>query len=789
MKRLFAVLLALASCLALTGCESGRGGTTSAEPSDAVHPGGSDFSAPSGLSAKSEGILEHVWSGEEYAMPSGWSIKASVTPYYDPETGMLTCCGVRHTEYDDGEDHPYYEYAIVTHTGKSAFATPLEDPVESGVFTADRFWYLRPKDESGTRCYDLVRRTLADGETESADVRDFFGETPGFNNNLYADADGDIWIPSNGSVVCVSPELELLTSVVLGDTRPSLAGLRQDGTFFVSVYTPAGTVLTAIDKARGRTGEELPENGHMDEIAFLDRYDYVYTASGGVYGATVTQKHEIAAECLLDYVNSGMSADRVSLLLLLSADAMLFRESDGETSFPVLCHPEGSISLADVKVLEVAFTYWLYEPAITDAVSTFNRRHTDARIVLLDYSVYSKDYEDTTAQTRLAMDMVTGICSPDIVLGHPGQDIQIEQILRKKLYRDLGPYLDKDPEVNRETVCGAVLSGFSDDDGKIWGLPRSFSVRSICANRAVLDACGMAGKNGWDLGTLLDFAENLPADVTLHERLTRDMAPTWLLGNYGLGAFFDEREDRCAFDSPDFVRYLDFLRSLPKDEAELKRVSAVDAANGAARYDYFYNDKVALQSVWADSDSMFTRFEGTFGTKNWELIGFPTPDGAGSGLEVSAGRVMCITNYCAEPDLAWEFVRSVILSKRTMGGMDEELSVLRERARKMLHSLTGYEIVQEFSGSTSMSSRKSDPPLTSADLRTPGYIIDFTDEDTERIMKILDEDALRISHIVPEEVTEIVNEEISAFLGGVGSAEDCAKKIQSRVSIWLSEHS
>ncbi|MBO7404472.1 MAG: hypothetical protein J6V24_05885, partial [Clostridia bacterium] len=343
--------------------------------------------------------------------------------------------------------------------------------------------------------------------------------------------------------------------------------------------------------------------------------------------------------------------------------------------------------------------------------------------------------------------------------------------------------------VNRETLCGAALSGFSDDDGKIWGLPRTFSVSSICANRAVLDAFGMAGKNRWDLGALLDFAENLPADVALHERLTREMAPYWLLGNYGLGAFFDEREERCVFDSPDFVRYLDFLRSLPKDENELKRVSAVDAAKVATRYDYFYNDKVALQSVWADSNFMFTKFEGTFGTKNWELIGFPTPDGAGSGLEVSAGRVMCITSFCAEPDLAWEFVRSVILSKRTMGGMDEELSVLRERARKMLHTLTGYEIVQEFSGSTSMSSRKSDPPLTTADLRTPGYIIDFTDEDTERIMKILDGDALRISHIVPDEVTEIVNEEISAYLAGVGTAEDCAAKIQSRASIWLSEHS
>ena len=39
----------------------------------------------------------------------------------------------------------------------------------------------------------------------------------------------------------------------------------------------------------------------------------------------------------------------------------------------------------------------------------------------------------------------------------------------------------------------------------------------------------------------------------------------------------------------------------------------------------------------------------------------------------------------------------------------------------------------------------------------------------------------------PNDVTAIVEEEISVFLGGVGTAEDCAKKIQSRVSILLAE--
>ena len=35
---------------------------------------------------------------------------------------------------------------------------------------------------------------------------------------------------------------------------------------------------------------------------------------------------------------------------------------------------------------------------------------------------------------------------------------------------------------------------------------------------------------------------------------------------------------------------------------------------------------------------------------------------------------------------------------------------------------------------------------------------------------------------------DIVREEISTYFGGLGTAEACAKKIQSRVTIWLSEN-
>ena len=46
----------------------------------------------------------------------------------------------------------------------------------------------------------------------------------------------------------------------------------------------------------------------------------------------------------------------------------------------------------------------------------------------------------------------------------------------------------------------------------------------------------------------------------------------------------------------------------------------------------------------------------------------------------------------------------------------------------------------------------------------------------------------RAIDLLPTAVREIIFEEVLELQGGVGTPEDCAKKIQSRASIWLSEH-
>ena len=67
--------------------------------------------------------------------------------------------------------------------------------------------------------------------------------------------------------------------------------------------------------------------------------------------------------------------------------------------------------------------------------------------------------------------------------------------------------------------------------------------------------------------------------------------------------------------------------------------------------------------------------------------------------------------------------------------------------------------------------------------------VTMTDEDYRRIRAFLDSEAgTPAVDYTPDGITDIILEEIDVMLGKGSSEADCAKMIQSRVSIWLAEN-
>ena len=175
------------------------------------------------------------------------------------------------------------------------------------------------------------------------------------------------------------------------------------------------------------------------------------------------------------------------------------------------------------------------------------------------------------------------------------------------------------------------------------------------------------------------------------------------------------------------------------------------------------------------------RMEAQFGTKDWVIVGFPSEKGNTSFVKTEAAYMLLKTS--SKPDLAWDVIRTLVLKSDRYG-----IPALKPRFDKESEAeLERYEIHYFSGGVRAGSLADSDPRLKPP--KQPHYISVLEENDLDRLKNYLDGEAgFPMIDFVSPEINVIVLEELSALEGGVGTPEDCAKKIQSRASIWLAEH-
>ena len=159
-----------------------------------------------------------------------------------------------------------------------------------------------------------------------------------------------------------------------------------------------------------------------------------------------------------------------------------------------------------------------------------------------------------------------------------------------------------------------------------------------------------------------------------------------------------------------------------------------------------------------------------------------------SGSKLASTTTAVITKYAENLDAAWEAMKAIL----DPDGVEyyDGIPILRSTFDQMVEEYYSYRFEFYYDGSASWGTYDPDNPddqRTTEDLDRPGVVTYFTKEDADRIKAFLDEPVSPVGGALNEEVSAIIREEVSAFLGGSVDAAGCAKRIQSRVSIWLAE--
>ena len=774
-KRILSLALASALLLLLPLLFAGCGKEKTETPEEEEH---------------GEGWLTHVYRGTEVELPGNYSVFAADC---DPETGTVRC--VAHVMPAEGSDDPV-TFALIEAAQDGTYSEihfRLADGTlaNQALFDDDGIYLIETGDTSSIlRHYDRRMRATDEG----VDLKPLFRYSTGdyyYIQNFVKGADGNLFFYSFPEILVLSPSYGVLCSVRTDGVNGIAAdaegrvwawGVR-NGQSGITEVVPGGSALGAM----------VPL-ADTKQVLFAPGHDLYTVTDSGIVGYDYAEDGTLGAaeKETVSYINSDIDPTKTNVLSFVGTEEFLAleRQSGGITRLIRYRRVE-DIDLTRITTVRVALSANGFgADAIRIKAVEFNKSRSDIRIVLDDYTPAEGAWGDDlyANEDRLALGITTGTYRPDLVICMSNGPV-IKVGAEQGFFSDLTPLTEREGLLNKDNILGCVKRTFTDQTGRLFALTNSFTLGSVLISTAPMLG-DLAEKSSWTLEEFLDFAAGLPGDVVLMKDLTRESAPRTLLGAAGYAAFIDYENGVCSFDSGVFARYLDFLAALPT-RAEYSAHSPYDLAqlDMTAAFPYYRDGKIALASSHMRYTDRIVSLEGVFGTKDWVLIGVPTDTGYAAPIAASAVFAVTADVDGGRIDAVYEALEAL---------MTQDDSEIRYAAEGFLAFRSALETVIGDLESRAFYVRYGGGGLSSAPKSTnweewinrdPGIETEFTEEDAARLRDLLDNKiGIPYSPAVSEEVTAIVDEEVSAFLGGVGTAQDCASKIQSRVSIWLSEH-
>lgn len=317
---------------------------------------------------------------------------------------------------------------------------------------------------------------------------------------------------------------------------------------------------------------------------------------------------------------------------------------------------------------------------------------------------------------------------------------------------DMLPYIDADAEISRENFIEPLFSAMLKNGG-LYEYTDAFTMITMTA-----DASLFSSRESWTVDGLYSLHSanlGLTMPALSNEYIADNIKSTFIKA--ATAEFIDRETNTCSFDSGVFAHWLALLAALPteRQNSDAGCIFNFESDFTGDVLDYPY----AAEGVVAG-------FPETDGTGCYfALLDAPTLDG-GTHTVDSATRIG-IMAASANKNGAWRFVRALILGSGE-GEYTGGIPVLKEKFESSVeaHVEGMREYVEKYGEKYGVENS-----FTAADAAAFRELVYGT-------TKLAYSD---------ETLLDILEEQINAYLGGKGTAEDAAAQIQSRVSVYLAE--
>lgn len=636
---------------------------------------------------------------------------------------------------------------------------------------SDDYWNYYESKES----YSL--RTIG---SDGSDVSTFpleglgEGEEYFYVNSFTMDKDGNIYIASDEALYVLNGEGELLCKITSDSGWIQSVMQLADGRMVCSRYGENGPELTVIDLEAKGFGESIETK--MDLYSMTPGggdYDFYYTSGVNFFGYNLETGE---SEKILNWINCDVNNENSNSTIVLDDGRIVSMNTEWDSNYENCTNelivlskqPASSVPQKTIITLATQYLNWDVRGAIID----FNRNNGEYRIEVRDYSEYNTDDDYTAGQTKLTTEILSGQM-PDIL---DMSGMPFERLASKGLLEDLYTYIDNDPNLSREDLIPSALAAY-EDDGKLYQTLSSFYVQAVMGSEKVV-----GDKPGWTYDEFNAALASMPEGCTAFDQyITRDDMLATCMALDG-DSYVDWSTGECSFDSEAFVKMLEFVKSFPStfdwENYNYNESDSTDARIASGRQ--------MLLSSGVSNFNDFLMYDAMFGGTA-TYIGYPTENGTGNML-YAAGANYAMSSKCANKDGAWQFLRQFFTEeyqeKNGYGGFPTNKAAFDKRLEEAMTP----EYQKDADGNFVLDENGNKIEVSNGGWSWGGVEVEMraiNQAEADRILELIN--TTTKAYKSDESILEIVKEEVAPFFEGQKSAEDVAKLIQSKATLYVNE--
>jgi ABC-type glycerol-3-phosphate transport system substrate-binding protein len=647
----------------------------------------------------------------------------------------------------------------------------------------EEHFFLRTLGKDGAEIGRIDLSALEEGSS---------GGMGGFGMSSFtADEAGNIYMSTGSSVIVLDPQGQKKGEVTIGGGGfawiSNLIRLR-DGRVAASFNAGSGDRLNVIDLASMQFSktESYPvvNATNMSIGGEKSEYDFYYTNGSNFMGYSLEKG---ISEKVLNWINADVDPSSISTAVLLPDGRIATVETTWSSDFTssntelVLLSKVPAASLAQKTVLTLATQSLDYN--IRSQIVKFNRNSPDFRIEVADYSEYNTESDASAGLTKLNTEILAGNV-PDIM---DLSGLNANQLGARGLLADLYPLLHGDSELNGHVFDSALRA--LESDGKLYRTAASFNLY------AVTGAASVVGDTpGWTLKEFEAALKTMPEGCKpFAESITRSTILNACL-NMEMANLIDWNTGECHFDSQTFTDILEFAAMFPatyESEGGFGFGFGFGGNNGPTEEERIAAGQQMLSLSWLTSFDSFQTYNNMFGG-DATYIGFPTSQGVGNALWFQDSGY-AISAKCAYKDAAWQFLR-LLFSKdyqstvTSFGGFPTNRDLFME---KLTDAMTP-EYMKDENGNYLLdeNGQRIEQPRNSGFGFGFGFgggaeIYALTQEQGDEVMALMEgTDRVWNSDTA---ILDTITAESEAFFAGQKSAQEVAKLIQSKLTIYVNE--